>query len=262
VATLLSGISEFKNTDNNAVNMGPLIGFILGTGFNTAYPEKRIGKIGFEDQNNPQIVVCETGNFSHGYMGALDKEYDNTTKNPGTYSLEKATAGAYLGPLTLHVIKRAVKDGLFSFARQDELLALPTIQTKDINAFLNEPFNAANALGALFAGEKKAVKSAMFIASVITQRAALLSAAVLGAAVEKAEGGVDPLAPAGIAVEGTTYLRYAGMRTALESYLNVLLNRHSPRVYIIRPVEQASLLGAAVAANLPAASLPEKNLPN
>jgi hexokinase len=251
VATLLSGISELQSIDSRAANMGPLIGFILGTGFNTAYPEKRIRKINFECHDNPQIVVCETGNYAHKYMGLLDRDYDSTTKNPGTYSLEKATAGAYLGPLTFHAIKQALKDGIFSFARQDELLALPAMQTKDLNAFLHEPFAATNTLGALFSGgEKEAVKSAVYIASIITQRAALLAAAVLAAAVEKADSGFDPLAPAGIAVEGTTYLRYTGMRTALESYLHVLLNRHCPRAYIIRPVEQASLLGAAAAAAL------------
>jgi hexokinase len=49
-------------------------------------------------------------------------------------------------------------------------------------------------------------------------------------------------------VEGTTYVIYKGMRKALESHLHVMLNREGSRPYIITPVEQASLLGAAVAA--------------
>jgi hexokinase len=62
------------------------------------------------------------------------------------------------------------------------------------------------------------------------------------------DGGHDPFAPVRIAVEGTTYMIYKGMREALESYLNVMLNLNKPRSYIIAPVEQASLFGAAVAA--------------
>jgi len=38
------------------------------------------------------------------------------------------------------------------------------------------------------------------------------------------------------------------MRPALESYLHIMLNRDKPRSYAITPVEQASLMGAAVAA--------------
>ena len=51
-----------------------------------------------------------------------------------------------------------------------------------------------------------------------------------------------------IAVEGTTYLVYKGMRRSLEAWLHIMLNKGKPRPYIIAPVEQASLFGAAVAA--------------
>jgi len=60
--------------------------------------------------------------------------------------------------------------------------------------------------------------------------------------------GFDPFVPVRVAVEGTTFMIYKGMRSALESYLHIMLNRHKPRSYVISPVEQASLFGAAVAA--------------
>jgi hexokinase len=41
---------------------------------------------------------------------------------------------------------------------------------------------------------------------------------------------------------------YKGMRETLESCLHIMLNREKPRSYVIAPVEQASLFGAAVAA--------------
>ena len=79
MATLLSGLSELpsqggliRGEDRYGVEEGPMVGFILGTGFNTAYPEKHIPKIGFDSPENPQIVVCESGNFSHRYSGELD----------------------------------------------------------------------------------------------------------------------------------------------------------------------------------------------
>jgi hexokinase len=63
-----------------------------------------------------------------------------------------------------------------------------------------------------------------------------------------AQAGCDPFNPVRIAVEGTTYLVYQGMRTAMESWLHIMLVKGKLRSYTIAPVEQASLFGAAVAA--------------
>jgi len=256
VATLLSGLSqrsaqgEFRGGESRVdAEAGPLVGFILGTGFNTAYPEKNIPKIGFDSPSRPQIVVCESGSFAHRYMGLLDREHDSATKNPGDYTFEKATAGAYLGTLTFHIIRQALKDGLFSFAKQDEFLSWPLLRTKDLNAFLHAPLARSGVIAELFGDdERDAISAFAYIASLITQRSALLSAAMVAAAVEKAGGGRDPFVPVSVAVDGTTFAVFKGMRSSLESYLHVILNRHRPCAYNIALVEQASLLGAAVAA--------------
>jgi len=256
VATLLSGLLELpahgglrKGEDLFGIEAGPVVGCILGTGINTAYPEKRIPKIGFDSADNPQIVVCESGTFAHRYVGTLDREYDSTTKNPGFYTLEKATAGAYLGPLTFHFLKRAINDGVISFKKADEFLSWPTLQAKDLNAFMHEPLAGKGPIGELFGkDERDALTSFVYLTSIVTQRGGLLSAAIVAAAVERAGGGYDPFVPVRVAVEGTTYVRYKGMRSALEAYLHVMLNKRKPRSYMIAPVEQASLFGAAVAA--------------
>jgi hexokinase len=226
-----------------------MIGFILGTGFNTAYPESRIPKIGFNSSDNPQIVVCESGNFAHRYMGPLDKEYDQTTISPGAYTLEKAAAGAYLGPLSLVIFKQAIRDGLLKFKRSDEFMAWPTLQTKDLNAFQHAPLAMEGPIAELFGkDEKDALATVTYLTSMVTERGAILSAAVVAGAVERMGAGFDPFVPVRIAVEGTTFMIYKGMRTALESYLHIMLNNGTKRAYSITPVEQASLFGAAVAA--------------
>jgi hexokinase len=249
VATLLSGLLELPAVYGCAEGRaGPVVGCILGTGFNTAYPEKSIPKIGFESASSPQIVVCETGAFAHRYMGALDREFDGTTKNPGVYTLEKAAAGAYLGPLTLHILKQAVRDGVLRFRRSGELLAMESLQTRDLNAFLHAPFSAETLSGLFEKDEKDALASLVRIASMVTERGALFAAAMVAGGVIRAGGGLDPLSPVRIAMEGTTYLVYHGMRTAMESWLHVMLAGGKLRSYSIAPVEQASLFGAAAAA--------------
>ena len=256
VSTLLTGLSEIpshgglrRGEDCYGVEAGPMVGCILGTGFNTAYPETSIPKIGFTSPGNPQIVVCESGNFAHRYTGFLDNEFDSNTRTPGAYTMEKASSGAYLGPLSFHVIKQALKDGLLSFKKQEEFLSWPILQTKDLNAFMHEPLAGRGPIGELFGkDERQALASFVYLASIVTERGAVFSAAVLAAAVEKASAGFDPFVPVRVAVEGTTYMIYKGMRKALESHLHVILNKRKPRSYTIAPVEQASLLGAAVAA--------------
>jgi hexokinase len=256
VATLLSGLVEIppdgeaeRTVDRYGVSGGPVIGCILGTGFNTAYPEKYIPKINFKSETKPQIVVCETGNFAIRCRGPLDFEYDATTKNPGAYTLEKATSGAYLGPLTLHILKQAVKDGVLKFKKSDELLTMTTMQTRDFNEFQHNPLAAQGPVGGLFGlDERDALATAQYLASIITERGSMLSAAVVAAAVQRVRENVPPYAPVRIAIEGTTYMIYKGMRRAMNAWLHIMLTRGSPCPYIISPVEQASLFGAAVAA--------------
>jgi len=256
VATLLSGFATIspdgeavKTRNDFGVNGGPVVGFILGTGFNTAYGEASIPKINFNNPSSPQIVVCETGNFYIRFRGKLDIEYDNTTKNPGGYTLEKATAGAYLGPLTLQILKQAVKDKVLQFNKSQELLAMPHLETRYLNEFYHAPLAAQGPLGSLFSPEESgALASVQYLTSIVTERGALFSAAVLAATILKTDASYEPYSPVRVAVEGTTYLIYKGMRRSLESYLHQMLFKEKPRPYIVSPVEQASLFGAAVAA--------------
>ena len=254
-ATLLSGLAAIPGD-------GPVIGFILGTGFNTAYPETSIPKIGFESRDAPQIVVCETGTFSPRCRGTLDREFDDTTKTPGAYALEKAASGAYLGPLTTHVLKRAVRDGLIRFERSDLFLGLPGLDTKTVNEFCSAPFATGvrdGPLGSLFGpDETDAIAAVQYLFSIVVERGAMFAAAILAATVGRirpdcrtpdlSRRGDDPYAPIRIAVEGTTYMACKGMRRSLDAWLHTMLADGMPRPYVMAPVDQASLLGAAVAA--------------
>ena len=219
VATLLSGVVEIpasagrEGEDKYGVAGSPTIGFILGTGFNTAYPETNIPKISFQS-DTPQIVVCESGNFAHRYMGYLDKEYDATTKNPGTYTLEKTTSGAYLGPLTFTVLKQAIKDGLLKFRKADEFLNWPSMQTKDLNAFMRAPLAGEGPVAALFGpDELDALTTFVYITSIVTQRGALFSAAFVAAMVERVNY-CNPFAPVRMRLKAqpSRYTRGCGSR--------------------------------------------------
>lgn len=252
-AALLAGSAEIPADGGMALggkaSGGPVVGFILGTGMNVAYPESRIPKIGFDDAEAPQIIVCETGNFSTRYLGRLDGAFDATTKTPGSYTYEKTMAGAYLGGLALYMLKQAVSDGVLRVSDPKALLDLPALPTKDVTSFMRSPYSGEGALSALLSAEgREAVSAAGFLCSILIERAALFAAAAVAAAIERTGGGFDPLVPVRVAVEGTTFMVVRGLKPAFESYLHQMLSAKAPRRVVVSPVAQASLFGAAVAA--------------
>jgi hexokinase len=262
VSTLLCGLSQIPlrfpsklaapgeiPPQKFSVPEGPALGFILGTGLNIAYCEKNIPKINFKSETDPQIVVCESGNFDFRYQGKLDIEFNSKTKNPGKFCAEKASAGAYLGPFSLHVLKRAVKDGVLRFKKSLMLLEMENLATKDLNEFLQAPGTLSGTLGSLFdVDEAAAVRTLLYIESIITERAAIEAASQLAAVVEHCSAAYDPLAPVRIAVEGTTFSMYHFLGESLTARFHSMVNSNFPRFYLIKTVEQASLFGAAVAA--------------
>jgi len=256
VATLLSGYALIspdgepaRSRNDFGAAPGPAIGLILGTGCNIAYTEKNIPKINFNSESSPQVINCESGNFNIRNRGLLDREYDSTTLDPGTYFLQKAVSGAYLGPLTLHILKQAIKDKVLQFKKSDELMAMQHLETRILNEFIKTPLAAQGPLGGLFGSDEGCAAAAVqYITSIVTERAALFPAAVLTAIIERINPGYEPYSPVRIAVDGSTYLLYKGMRRALDSNLHQMLCKNKPRPYVISPVEQASLFGAAVAA--------------
>ncbi|MDR0663483.1 MAG: hexokinase [Spirochaetaceae bacterium] len=262
VAALLCGLSQIPPripskfavpgdipAENLSIPAGPALGFILGTGLNIAYCEKNIPKINFYSETDPQIVVCESGGFDFRYQGRLDMEFNAATKNPGAFSAEKASAGAYLGPFSLHVLKQAVRDGVLRFKKSRLLLEMESLTTRDLNEFLQAPATLPGALGCLFdADEAGAVRSLSYIESIVTERAAIIAASQLAAVVEHCASAADPLAPVRIAVEGTTFSMYHFLGEALKARFHSIMNSGSPRFCVIKAVEQASLFGAAAAA--------------
>ncbi len=254
-ASLLAGLAEIPADGGLALPKsagaegGPVIGFILGTGTNVAYPEASIPKIGFENPDSPQIVVCESGNFKTRYLGRLDEAFDATLKNPGAYTFEKTMSGAYLGGLVLFTLKQAVADGVLVLKDAASLSALASLPTKDVTSFMRAPLSGEGALSALLSKEgPETVSAATYLCSILIERAALFSAASVAAAAERTAAGYDPLSPIRVAVEGTTFMVVRGLRPAFEAYLHRMLCAKAPRRVVVAPVEQASLYGAAVAA--------------
>src|SRR6056297_1942776 len=132
VATLLAGKSASAEHPYSA-----FIGFILGTGTNSAYVEqnKNIGKLPLKMASTMQIINMESGAFNLISGGSIDENFDQTTKRPGLYRFEKMISGAYLGTLGSRVLEEAIVEGLFTSNTAAKIKALLPLDTVSMDRF-------------------------------------------------------------------------------------------------------------------------------
>ncbi len=241
VATLLAGKARKKKYDS-------YIGFILGTGTNCSYIEKNsnISKIPGLDNNHSQAINTESGQFGLFGGGILDKEFIATTDKPSEGKFEKMVSGAYQGPLALTVLKRAAADGLFSEKLSTGILNLTKLKPAVMDGFLNYPRDLLNPIGNLCSTDSDRI-IIFTIMDQLIERAAKLTAAQLAAIVLKTGKGDDPTSPVCIAADGTTYYKSKGLKFRTEFYLKEYLENIKNRYVDFCHLDDAPLIGAAVA---------------
>jgi len=243
VATLLAG-RGYQNR-----NFGGYIGFILGTGTNCCYVEKNsnIKKTTNLDLLKSQIINTESGNFGRIKQGKIDAAFDKSTLDPGIHTFEKMISGAYLGPLCLSVIRTAAKEKLFSKKAGAALGKIEKLETKDMNEFMLYPYGNNPLANACKTGDVNDAAVLHYLADRLTERAAKLTAINLSAMAIKSGCGADPTKPICIVAEGTTFYQMKGLKSRVEFYLKQYLENKLGIYYEIISVENATLIGAAIA---------------
>ncbi len=245
VATLLAGQSVFQNRSFDSY-----VGFILGTGTNCCYIEKN-GNIVKEPDLDParnQIVNIESGGFGRAPRGVIDRQYDKSMKNPGEYTFEKMISGAYFGSLCLTTIQKAGESGLISGSVKREIDQVSFLDTKDVNDYLLFQESEKNSLAlALGRGSEHDRLRVYYIIDRLIERAAKLTAIHLSAVVLKTEKGKNPHHPICITAEGSTFYGLKFLKERIGFYLKEYLVDKKERFYEFVNVENATLIGAAIA---------------
>ena len=249
VTTLLAGraMSFGKTYDS-------FIGFILGTGTNCAYIEsnKNITKKPALDPEKNQIINIESGGFGKAPLGILDTQYDQTTNNPGIHNFEKMISGAYLGPLIFETIKQFAEDELLTEIACERIENIKELTTKDVNDFLCEPKKGTNILSKILTERSDTQAYLDFgllydLVDKMVTRSAKLTAINLSSVVLKSGKGQNPDCPVCIVAEGTTFYKLKDFKSKVEKFLNEYLIKQKKRYYEIICVENATLIGAAIA---------------
>lgn len=249
VATLLAGKVARGLREETA---GDYIGFIFGTGQNCAYLEQneKITKVSGLTPGLRQVINMESANFSLAPRGPLDEAFLNSTENPSLNRFEKIASGAYLGPLTGYVLKSPAAVSIFSSPAAGALEKLPGLKTIDVDYFLRDPLDrrnrVVNPLAACLESEVDTV-SAWTVVDALLERAAKAVAVNLSAVVLWGGHGEDPTRPVRLCIDGSTFYKLKGFRPRVEYYLKQYLQDRKGRYYEIVQVENAPLLGAAVA---------------
>ena len=226
------------------------LGFILGTGTNTCYLEKNsnITKTPGLDPAGTQVINMESGNYGLIPQGTIDREYNAGTQFPDQHLLEKMVSGAYLGAVAQLTLRRAAAEGLFGARAAEALGRLAGLTTEAIHEYLSYPGAVGHPLGqALRDGSAADRITAYHLLDRLIERAAKLAALTLAGAVLQSGAGSSPCAPVCIVVEGSVYWGLRGMRRKVECYLQSFLEERHGRYCDIIPVENASLVGAAIA---------------
>ncbi len=245
VATLLAGRADVKG-----MSFETYIGFILGTGTNCSYIEtnKNITKTKDLDLTKSQIVNVESGGFDKAPQGKIDKDFDQSSNSPERYTFEKMISGAYLGPLCLWTVRAAAKEGLLSKDSAEKLKEIKEISTKDINDYMSYPEAKSGPLSsALQSAGEEDLATAYYLIDRLIERAAKLTAINLSSAAIKSGKGHNPCRPVCIVAEGTTFYQLKSLKQRVEYYLKDYLVNEKGVFYEIINVENATLIGAAIA---------------
>ncbi len=245
VAALLAGKTGLQERSFDSY-----IGFIFGTGINVCYIEQNanIGKCGSLDPGKAQIINTEVGGYLQAPVGQLDRVFDQTTVDPGKFTYEKMVSGRYLGGVCFHTMHQAARDGLFTPAVAARLQAFSDLSTVDVNRFLTHPAATQHPLGAALSVGTVEDRSRLYlILDNLVERAAKLAAANLGALVLQSDKGTAPDHPVCISADGTTFYQLRGLRFRTEHYLYGFLTEQKGRYFEIVNIENAPLIGAAIA---------------
>ena len=241
VATLLACKAGYRDPSSGS------IGFILGTGTNTAYSEKiaNIGKIS-SSGNETMIINVESGNLDLR-LGSADESFFAKTKNPDVYHFEKMISGAYIGPFAQHVIQLACEDGVFSSEFVRRFSTVENLTTTQMSNYLEMCHNKDYVLVRCVDGNENDAAALWLILRSVIERASKLTALNLSAAVLRTDAGVSPRYPVIVNADGTTFYKTEFMLEYTRYYLHEFLEKKHGRFTKLIRIDDSPALGAAIA---------------
>jgi hexokinase len=242
VAALLAGMAN-----GQTFNASSYIGFILGTGTNSAYVEnnEKIGKLDGYLESGSQVINVESGGFSAFKRGPIDLQLDDRSENTGGHVFEKTISGVYLGNIVLGLLQELASENLFSASGGAALAIMKDLSTIHIDNLVAKNGRDVGVLGTeVFTDLDREIMKTVFMT--VVERAALFTAVNIAATVVKCGEGNDPSRPVCVNIDGSTYYKTFQLADKTQNYLKAILKKRG-LYYRCIDVEDAPVVGAAIA---------------
>lgn len=239
--TVAALLAAYARTD--AAGAAGQVGFILGTGTNTAYAEatEQILKCQPLPPRKLMPINCESGNFTRFPKSTFDLQYEAASGN-GKAQWERCISGVHLGSLGTILLRQAAQEGLLpSLADRLNAHTFTHIELDNYCAgtnpdLFNCPSNEAETLRTLL--------------TTLYERAALFAAINIAAAgIRSARARNQTSGTIHVNADGSTFWKTTSIPFAqrVAGHLETLLHPYHYTCTLFR-VEEAPLLGAALAA--------------
>lgn len=243
VAALLGGMNQADGR-----SFDTWLGFILGTGTNTAYAEEisRIVKLGDERGGGRMVINMESGTYPISNRSKVDVAIDELTNAPGDYLFEKMVSGRYQGAQLWHTLVAAREHKLFSHAFYAAFDQIEEIDSMHLDRFLYAP-EGENLLAGICATEDDQL-NLYYLIDNLFERAARLATINLASILVHLDAGRNPVRPAAITAEGTTFYKAKLLKPKIDYWMRVYTNDKLGYYHEFITAKNPNLLGAAIAA--------------
>ncbi len=239
--TVAALLAIFARPD--ALDAAGHVGFILGTGTNTAYAEitDNIHKQPGLPAGKRMPINCESGNFNSFPKSTFDLQYE-AESGTGRSQWERCISGVHLGSLGTIVLRRAAEEGMLPSLR--DVLMNRAFTHVELNTFCagegESCFNCP-------ATEAEMVRA--LLCPLYERAAAFAAVNIAAAAICSARANHQTSGKILVNADGSTFWKTAAIPfvARTKSHLDALLQRYGYTSEIFR-VDEAPLLGAALAA--------------
>lgn len=241
VATLLGGMSTFH------ADYDSYLGFILGTGTNICYIEKKenVKKLSGGFDHGRVLINVESGGYTGFHGGEMDRSYFETFADQDKFAFEKMVSGKYLGGLVLTILKRAVREGLFSDRFRENISGLELLDSHEVDLFAS---SSSGGFLRYCCGSNRADQIACrSLIDAVYERAAKLLTVSLTAALLKTGKGKTAEKPVCITAEGSTFYNSELLRAKIHSNMERFAAKELHAHYEFVKIENVTLLGTAIA---------------
>ncbi len=251
--------------NEHSENFTGFIGFVLGTGLNSAYIEnEKIEKLfnsedKFKEINKElipeaQIIVCESGKCKKIPQSDFDKELSQKSKLADEYFLERMCSGRYLGELCSIILRTAGHEELFTEDTNKKITSSKDFTTEEISTFLteNKELIKNNQTTVFTDYTYEDCKKIYALCNAVFKRAGILSAGILASAAIKMCNSKSKKNTQNkshqlvcISADGSVFLKGFSIKETIEMQLNKYLREEKNIDYVIKTVETPVSLGAS-----------------